>query len=170
MRFLKDCWIPKNEEDLCTFRVSYKSVKPDRKITKMTNNLTSDINEEVKSHYSSSAPSYRVVVPGYNIDALCVCGKRVIVPVGLTEEYGDELSAVVLKFSCPVCKELIKPSNLKQIVFSKCQWKITTITKSDGTRSKKAIKGIAKEQSSDFELSDKPGMASVTIKAFALDS
>lgn len=90
--------------------------------------------------FSSTAPAYRRVIPGLNLEGQCATagcvadGKIVYVPIGISGPGVDKRyqipRLVFEKAICPACQKPLPPKSVSNLGFWKCQYTIDGILES----------------------------------------
>lgn len=84
--------------------------------------------------FSPTAPNYRRVIPGLNLEGKCATagcsadGKIVYIPIGMSGPgYNNRFSIprmIYEKAICPACQKVIPPGSVTNLGFYKCKYKI----------------------------------------------
>ncbi len=94
----------------------------------------SALESKVLLSFSSTAPAYRRVIPGLNLEGRCATagcvadGNIVYVPIGISgpgEDKRYQIPRLVFeKAICPACQKTLPPESVKNLGFWKCQYTI----------------------------------------------
>ena len=109
--------------------------------------LSKNIHEEI--YFSKTAPNYRIVCKGINIEGICkskkceAFKKKVIVPLKNKEKF--DLIEERDELECPICENLIVP---KTVLFHLCKYKIKGKKIENDINSPFEFSGVAESKNS----------------------